>query len=112
MKKALSLIMALAMVICMCSASFVVFAAGGAVQEPGDIEIDISGNHNKKIPGDFNGDKGVDNEDVIHLLWHTLFPDEYRLSSNGDFTGDGYVTNEDVIHLLWHTLFPEEYPLT
>ena len=65
-----------------------------------------------KIPGDFTGDCEVTNEDVIYLLWYTLFPDSYPIDSNADFTGDGEVTNEDVIHLLWYTLFPDSYPLS
>ncbi len=202
MKKVLSLIMALAMVICMCPVSFVFAASqGGAVGESGDIEVDISkpgsGGGNpigtqskpltvtgettfpvaagktyyivvkgdnvmsltisgatgftvnntadtqgvytatvagtdvvyiienktgveqkytveliKYIPGDCNGDGYVNNEDVIHLLWHTLFEEDYLLSCRGDVNGDGDVNNEDVIHLLWHTLFEEDYPLT
>ena len=61
--------------------------------------------------GDFTKDYAVTNEDVIYLLWHTLFPEDYLVESNADFTNDGVVTNEDVIRLLWHTLFPEDYPL-
>ena len=64
------------------------------------------------LPGDFTGDCEVTNEDVIYLLWHTLFPDTYPITSDADFTGDGEVTNEDVIHLLWYTLFPDSYPLS
>ena len=63
------------------------------------------------IPGDFNGDGSVNNADVIHLLWHTLFPDKYVVATNADFVNDGSVNNDDVIYLLWHTLFPENYPL-
>lgn len=61
--------------------------------------------------GDLNKDNEITNEDVIYLLWHTLFPETYPVDSQADFTGDGQVTNEDVIYLLWHTLFPESYPL-
>lgn len=64
------------------------------------------------ILGDFTGDKEVTNEDVIHLLWHTLFPDSYPVAGKADFTGDGEINNEDVIYMLWHTLFPETYPLS
>ena len=63
------------------------------------------------IPGDFNGDLTVTNEDVIYLLWHTLFPEMYPIFTNADFVHDDAITNEDVIYLLWHTLFPEDYPL-
>ena len=63
------------------------------------------------LPGDFTTDSQVNNEDVIYLLWHTMFPKDYPLTSSGDFTRDGQVNNEDVIHLLWHTMFPDDYPL-
>ena len=63
------------------------------------------------VVGDFTGDAVVTNEDVIYLLWHTLFPESYPLETEVDFTGDDQLTNEDVIYLLWHTLFPETYPL-
>lgn len=63
------------------------------------------------VPGDYSGDSTATNEDVVLLLWHTLFPEENPIDGNGDLNGDGNVTNEDVVLLLWHTLFPEENPL-
>ena len=62
--------------------------------------------------GDFTKDHGVTNEDVIYLLWHTMFPETYPVDTQADFNNDNLVTNEDVIYLLWHTMFPESYPLT
>ena len=62
--------------------------------------------------GDFTGDDKVNNEDVIYLLWHTMFPESYPIETSADFTEDGKVNSEDVIYLLWHTMFPESYPLT
>ena len=61
--------------------------------------------------GDFDGDGLVTDADVIWLLWHTVFPEDYPLNQSGDIDGDGYVTDADVIYLLWHTVFPEDYPL-
>ncbi len=61
--------------------------------------------------GDCNGDGYINNEDVIYLLWHTLFEEDYPLAYSGDVNGDGYINNEDVIYLLWHTLFEDDYPL-
>jgi len=66
---------------------------------------------NQGIPGDFNEDGEVNNDDVLKLLWHTLFPEDYALTLSGDINKDGEVNNEDVQILLWHTLFPEEKPL-
>ena len=63
------------------------------------------------MPGDLTGDGEVNNDDVVLLLWNTLFPEEYPVDVDADFTGDGNINNEDVVLLLWHTLFPEDYPL-
>lgn len=63
------------------------------------------------IPGDFTDDGSVNNDDVVLLLWHVLFPTEYPLEMNADLNGDNAVNNDDVVLLLWHVLFPEEYPL-
>ncbi len=63
------------------------------------------------VTGDMTGDGQVTNDDVVLLLWHTLFPEEYDIPYSCDLTGDGQITNADVVLLLWHTLFPEEYPL-
>ena len=64
------------------------------------------------VIGDYTGDGQITNEDVIHLLWFTVFPEDYPINGKADFTGDGEITNEDVIHLLWFTVFPEDYPLS
>ena len=63
-------------------------------------------------PGDLDGDNEVTDADVIYLLWHTVFPEDYPLNGKkADFDGDNMVTDADVIYLLWHTVFPEDYPL-
>ena len=62
--------------------------------------------------GDFTKDNEVTNEDVVYLLWHTMFPETYPIDAQADFNNDNQVTNEDVIYLLWHTMFPESYPLS
>lgn len=62
--------------------------------------------------GDITGDGQINNDDVVYLLWNTLFPDQYPLQSPGDINGDGRINNDDVVKLLWYTLFPEEYPLS
>lgn len=61
--------------------------------------------------GDYNNDGLVTNEDVVYLLWHTLYSDDYPVATDADFNDDGDVTNEDVVYLLWHTLYPNDYPL-
>ena len=65
-----------------------------------------------ELAGDYNNDGVVSDDDVIYLLWHTVFPEDYPLKGkDADFTDNGLVTDEDVIYLLWHTVFPEDYPL-
>ncbi len=94
-----------------------VYAISGATLEfdIGEAQIDADGdriwNNVVAIPGDINCDGVVNNDDVVLLLWHTLFPEDYPLENAGDLTGDGETTNDDVVLLLWHTLFPEDYPL-
>jgi len=63
------------------------------------------------VLGDMTGDSKVNNEDVLLLLWNTLFPTEYPLNVSGDINKDGEVNNADVVKLLWHALFPEDCPL-
>ena len=62
-------------------------------------------------PGDTNQDGNVNNDDVVYLMWHGLFPDQYPLEVEADFSADGEVNNDDVVYLMWHVLFPENYPL-
>ena len=70
-----------------------------------------SGGEVGDVPSDFTGDGLVTDEDVIYLLWYTVFPEDYPLNQSGDMDGDGLVTDADVIYLLWHTVFPEDYPI-
>lgn len=65
----------------------------------------------KQIPGDIDGNETVDVDDVMALLWHVLFPEDYPINAEAYFDGNGTVDVDDVLALLWHVLFPEEYPL-
>ena len=62
-------------------------------------------------PGDMDMDGKVDVDDVLALLWHVLFPDDYPIEVDADFDGSGTTDVDDVLTLLWHVLFPDEYPL-
>lgn len=63
------------------------------------------------VSGDLDGDDSINNSDVVLLLWHVLFPNDYPISGNVDINRDGSVNNNDVVLLLWHVLFPEDYPI-
>ena len=63
------------------------------------------------IIGDLDLNGTVNNKDVELLLWHTLFPEDYPLSTSGEMDGVPGINNRDVEYLLWHTLFPEDYPI-
>ncbi len=65
----------------------------------------------KYLRGDVDLDGDVDVDDVLALLWHVLFPDEYPIEAEADFDGNGMVDVDDVLTLLWHVLFPDEYPI-
>ena len=64
-----------------------------------------------RLPGDLDGKSGVNNDDVLYLLWHNLFSNEYPLTVSGDMDGKDGVNNDDVLYLLWHILFPSDYPI-
>jgi len=63
------------------------------------------------IPGDIDGNREVNKEDVMQLLWHISFPDMFPIDVPADFTGDGKTDKEDVMQLLWHVSFPDMFPL-
>jgi len=68
-------------------------------------------NEDGTVSGDLTGDSSVNNDDVVLLLWHTLFSEDYPLEVSGDMNNDSEINNADVVLLLWHTLFPDDYPL-
>ena len=63
------------------------------------------------VKGDFDGNGYVTDADAVHLLYYTIFSEDYPINQPADFTGDGYVTDADAVHLLYYTIFPEDYPL-
>ena len=76
------------------------------------VTVTIQEREVEEVLGDFDDNGYVDNEDVIYLLWHYLYPEDYSIGDAfADFNHDGNVDNEDVISLLWFYLYPEEYPL-
>ncbi len=91
--------------------SFAIETLSGGQVRVDSIGVYLAGGEEEGIVGDINGDTSVNNDDVVLLLWHTLFADEYPLTGDVDLNNDGSVNNDDVVLLLWHTLFPEEYPL-
>lgn len=64
------------------------------------------------IPGDFDGDQRVTEDDAVYLLRSTFFPEDYPVTIPADLNGDGQVTEDDAVYLLRHVFFPEDYPLT
>jgi hypothetical protein len=61
--------------------------------------------------GDINLDNTVNRDDVMALLWHITFPDQFPISAPADFTGDGKVNRDDVMQILWHITFPDLFLL-
>jgi len=64
------------------------------------------------IPGDIDLNKLVNRDDVMTLLWHITFPEDFPITVPADFNGDTKVNRDDVMALLWHITFPDEFPLT
>ena len=63
------------------------------------------------IPGDIDGNRQVNSDDVVQLLLHISMPDLFPITVNADYTGDGKVTSDDVVQLLLHISMPDLFPL-
>ena len=61
--------------------------------------------------GDVNHDDKVDEDDVIYLLRHLVYADEYPVYTTNDFDGNGKVDEDDVVYLLRHLVYQDSYPL-
>ena len=62
-------------------------------------------------PGDIDGNRILDTDDVIQLLLHISLPDLFPLELDVEFSGDGELTSDDVVQLLLHISLPELFPL-
>ena len=66
----------------------------------------------RALPGDFNEDDTLDEDDAIYVLRHVLLGDEYYpVSRSADVNRDGIVDEDDAIYLLRHVLLGDAYPL-
>ncbi len=63
------------------------------------------------LPGDIDLNKTVNRDDVMQLLWHISFPDQFPISTPADFNDDGKINRDDVMQLLWHVSFPDQFRL-
>ena len=63
------------------------------------------------IPGDIDRNREVGRDDVMQLLWHISFPDQFPIQTKADFNTDGKINRDDVMQLLWHISFPDQFPL-
>ena len=64
------------------------------------------------IPGDIDRNREVNRDDVMQLLWHISFPDQFPIQTKADFNSDEKIDRDDVMRLLWHISFPDKFPLT
>ena len=60
---------------------------------------------------DMDGNKVVNRDDVMALLWHVNFPTMFSISAPADFDHNNSVDRDDVMTLLWYVNFPDLFPL-
>lgn len=65
----------------------------------------------KGVPGDFDQNEMVNEDDATYLLGHVLFPEWYPIQGQADLNSDGVVNEDDATYLLGYILFPDWYPL-
>ena len=61
--------------------------------------------------GDLDRNKSINEDDVIYLLRHLVYPERYPIYATADFDKDGDTDEDDVIYLLRHLVYPDKYPL-
>lgn len=76
----------------------------------GDATYTAVFNLEKRV-GDINKDGRKNDRDVVYLLDHMLFQEDYPFAGTTDLNADGRFNDRDIIYLLDHILFPEDYPL-
>ena len=64
-----------------------------------DIELPVV-DFNQKKQGDVNGDKRVDNKDVVLLFRYLSGGEEEIIVNNADLNRDGQIDNKDVVALF------------
>ena len=62
--------------------------------------------------GDIDRNGVVNDDDVIFLLYHIVYPEQYQIYCAPDFDHNGSVNDDDVIYLLYHLVYPDQYPLS
>lgn len=68
----------------------------------------------QSVPGDFDGDSQVTQDDAVYLLLHIMFGEAFYPinGADADINGSGTVDQDDAVYLLLHTMFGEAfYPL-
>ncbi len=90
----------------------------GFTRQVSDHVYDSERDHNcnecgfvRFIPGELDGNEGIDIDDAIYALFAVNYPDQYPVNQPIDFDRNGKVEIEDAFYLLFHYNFPDLYPL-
>ena len=82
-------------------------------ENPEDTSCNLCGYKRASyLAGDVNGNKFIDMDDALHLLFHINFPASYSVNQPVDFDGNGKLEAEDALYLLFHINFPATYPIS
>lgn len=73
--------------------------------------FEATGDFQKQMSGDVNGDEEVTMADALYLLRYSILPERYPLSDeHADYNNDGFINAEDAAYLSHHIQNPEAYP--